>query len=204
MTILNGLKSIAEGATLVGGIPSWWRTRTNDSKPEEPWQKVYLAYDILSPWTVGRYSDAASWSRYQQSIIIGDLAETSLRRKAYLPVIFPGYSFFNGSKGDAGLFNRIPRQCGSFYWMQARDLLQSGRVDMIYTAMFDEIDEGTAIMPVAARQEATPQGAHLVTLDQEQCSLPTDWYLTLAAKVSDALHRKGSLNEMPALGPRKE
>jgi hypothetical protein len=47
---------------------------------------------------------------------------------------------------------------------------------MIYNAMFDEVDEGTAMFKLAP-----------VTLDADGCRLPNDWYLNLAGQVSAAI-----------------
>ena len=45
-------------ATLVGGVPAYWRTLERDSKPAREWADVYRAFDVLSPWAVGRFGDA--------------------------------------------------------------------------------------------------------------------------------------------------
>ena len=36
----------------MGGVPYYWRTGDNDS--QEGWLDVYLAFEIISPWSVGR------------------------------------------------------------------------------------------------------------------------------------------------------
>ncbi len=64
----------------------------------------------------------------------------------YLPVIFPGFSWTNLSKsrGEEAVFDAIPRRGGGFLWSQAVAAKQAG-AEMLYLAMFDELDEGTAI-----------------------------------------------------------
>lgn len=58
-----------------------------------------------------------------------------------MPVVFPGFSWHNltGENLDA-----IPRLKREFLWSQIIQAKRSGS-DMLYVAMFDEVDEGTAI-----------------------------------------------------------
>ena len=44
--------------TLFGGIPAGWRTLTRDSQADPAWAAVYRAFDIISPWVVGRFRDS--------------------------------------------------------------------------------------------------------------------------------------------------
>jgi hypothetical protein len=82
--------------------------------------------------------------------------------------------------------NQIPRRCGSFYWRQAHNALGAGAT-MIYNAMFDEVDEGTAMFKLAPTTDTVPMPPHVVTLDADGCRLPNDWYLYLAGQVSAAI-----------------
>ena len=75
--------------------------------------------------------------------------------------------------------NQIPRQKGVFYWSQITGALAAkGR--MLYVAMFDEIDEGTAIMKCANN---LPAGVQLCDYE----GLPTDQYLWLTGKAGQML-----------------
>jgi len=66
---------------------------------------------------------------------------------AFLPVIYPGFSWTNlKGKGAAGA--TIPRLGGEFFWRQFVTAADLG-IDMAYVAMFDEVDEGTAIFKVS-------------------------------------------------------
>src|SRR6185436_10836574 len=73
----------------------------------------------------------------------------------------------------------IPRLGGEFLWKQFHAAANLG-LDMAYVAMFDEVDEGTAIFKVS---NTPPTQARFVTYD----GLPSDWYLRLAAEGSKIL-----------------
>jgi hypothetical protein len=73
----------------------------------------------------------------------------------------------------------IPRLGGEFLWKQFHAASNLG-LDMAYVAMFDEVDEGTAIFKVS---NAPPLQGHFVTYED----LPADWYLRLTAEGSKIL-----------------
>jgi hypothetical protein len=108
----------------------------------------------------------------------------------YLPVFYPGFSWDNLKRLAPGKSN-IERQGGKFFWKQfyaAREL----DIDMGYIAMFDEVDEGTAIFKVTNN---APTQAHFVTNE----GLPPDWYLRLAGEGTKMLLGKRPLSaELPA------
>jgi hypothetical protein len=94
---------------------------------------------------------------------------------AFMPVVYPGFSWDNLKQERPGSTN-IPRLGGNFLWQQFRDatLVQA---DTIYVAMFDEVDEGTAIFKVT---NTPPKEAHFVTYE----GLPSDWYLRLTGEAT--------------------
>ncbi|MBA7714830.1 hypothetical protein ES703_123862 [subsurface metagenome] len=57
---------------------------------------------------------------------------------------------------------------------------------MIYQAMFDEVDEGTAIFKVTNNPPVAPP-AQFVTYDIDGYPLPSDEYLWLVGQASQAL-----------------
>jgi hypothetical protein len=172
--------------TIVGGVPSRWRTLTRDSQADAGWSAVYRSFDVLSPWTVGRFRDARGTDDFYAREVAGDLAETRRLRIDYMPVVFPGFSWHN--LRDSAPFNQIPRQGGRFYWRQVARALAHGST-MLYGAMFDEVDEGTAMFKVAASSRDAPADARFVTLDADGDALPSDWYLRLARETQKALSR---------------
>jgi hypothetical protein len=51
-------------------------------------------------------------------------------------------------------------------------------------AMFDEVDEGTAILKAAPHRKDAPDQGFWLTLDADGAELPSDWYLRLAGEVT--------------------
>jgi hypothetical protein len=190
----NGSETLA-GVTLIGGVPSNWRTLDGDAQPDRRWADVYRSYDVLSPWTVGRFRDDAGADKFIRDRVLPDLAETRRLGIGYMPVIFPGFSWYNlqNARGEKKLaiLNQIPRRCGNFLWHQVSGLL-AARVDMLYAAMFDEVDEGTALFPTETREDRLPKDAKMAFLNQDGCVLADDWYLQITGKAANYL-RKGEV-----------
>eukprot|EP01106_Pelomyxa_sp_JSP_P018491 TRINITY_DN854_c0_g2_i3.p1 TRINITY_DN854_c0_g2~~TRINITY_DN854_c0_g2_i3.p1 ORF type:complete len:369 (-),score=74.52 TRINITY_DN854_c0_g2_i3:241-1347(-) len=94
----------------MGGVPYYWRTGDHDSWPG--WLDVYTAFEIVSPWAVGRYDSAASFDTLLKTQVAGDVSYLS-GIADYAPVMFPGFSWSN-LYNDPTIFNQIPRNCGKF------------------------------------------------------------------------------------------
>ncbi len=78
----------------------------------------------------------------------------------------------------------IPRNSGRFFQQQLDGAIEEG-AEMIYIAMFDEIDEGTAIYKLAHK---VPVGESVfVPLDAD---IPNDYYLMLAGEAARKLKTK--------------
>jgi hypothetical protein len=179
--VINFFKSA--GLTVMGGLPTYWRTLNNDAQSDPAWAAVFRSFDIISPWSVGRYGDNSGADNFRVNLIVPDLAEAAANGREYLPVIFPGFSWHNL---NAGPLNQIPRNGGTFYWRQAYNAKLSG-CNMIYGAMFDEVDEGTAMYKLAPTANDIPSQGSWVPLDIDGTSLPSDWYLRLANEASKML-----------------
>ncbi len=142
--------------TYMGGVPACWRTLTVDSRREPEWAGVYAAMDVIQPWAVGRYGALDAVDRWKKDMLIPDLKLAAENRQIYMPAIFPGFSWTNLKRNDRE--NQIPRLRGEFLWRQAYNAKISG-AKVLKIAMFDEVDEGTAIFKVAPhRQDAPDQG----------------------------------------------
>jgi hypothetical protein len=181
LEVINFFKGA--GLTVMGGLPTYWRTLNNDAQSDPAWAAVFRSFDIISPWSVGRYGDITGADNFRQNLIVPDMAEAAANGREYLPVIFPGFSWFNLNGGP---LNQIPRNGGTFYWEQAYNAKLSG-CSMIYGAMFDEVDEGTAIYKLAPTANEIPAQGSWVPLNIDGSSLPSDWYLRLAGEASRML-----------------
>jgi len=58
---------------------------------------------------------------------------------------------------------------------------------MIYNAMFDEVDEATAMYKMAATKDDQPANVDLISMDTDGYALPNDWYLQLAGAATQML-----------------
>jgi len=187
----NGRNNLT-GVTLIGGVPSNWRTLDGDSQSDRRWADVYRSYDVLSPWSVGRFRDDTGADKFIRERVMPDLEESRRLGIGYMPVIFPGFSWYNLQKGRGekklAILNQIPRRCGNFYWRQISGLL-AARADMLYAAMFDEVDEGTALFPTETREDRLPKDAKMAFLNQDGCVLADDWYLQITGKAANYLRR---------------
>jgi hypothetical protein len=139
--------------------------------------------DVLSPWSVGRFRDLPGVENHAQRYWAPDIAWANEHRNDFLPVVFPGFSWHNlkGAKLDS-----IPRLKGQFLWSQIVANRKAG-AQMLYIAMFDEVDEGTAIFK-CTNHPPTGNGAKFLTLE----GLPSDFYLRLAGAAGKLLR-----NEIP-------
>ena len=156
------------GAALIGGCPWQWRT-----EKDVQWARAFRRFDVISPWNVGNYTQVKEQKHAATGSWKEDLAEAKRSGMAYLPVIYPGFGWTN-LKGQGAASDTIPRLGGEFYWRQFVTAAELG-VEMVYVAMFDEVDEATAIFKVS---NSPPKPAHFATYD----GLPSDWYLRLTGE----------------------
>jgi hypothetical protein len=183
-TLINFFRTLPQPVTLMGGVPAYWRTLERDSHRKAEWAGIYRSFDIVSPWIVGRLANETEADRFVQERMVPDIKELDRYGIDYMPVLYPGMSRYNGLNGKLSI-NHIPRRCGSFYINLAKAEINLG-ARMIYTAMFDEVNEGTAIFKIVAQKAGVPARAKLVTLDDGNCSMESDGYLKLAGTVTKA------------------
>jgi hypothetical protein len=185
------------GCTVMIGIPSFWRDLHRDSLTDKRLHDIIAQADVISPWTVGRYRSPKGAASHAEDTWRPDLRWASKREIDYLPVIFPGFSWQNlqASKGEKAELNDIPRLKGQFLWTQATAAKKIG-ANMLYVAMFDEIDEGTAIFkcsnnpPIGSSKFATYEG------------LPSDHYLWLTGQITRMI--RGEVPTTPQAPKRSE
>jgi uncharacterized protein (TIGR03437 family) len=171
----------------LGGTPAYWRTLSSDAFADPRWSAIYQAMDGIQPWTVGRYSTLAAADRWKSERLEPDLALTGQRRQVYMPVVFPGFSWYNLNRTAAQ--NQIPRLRGEFLWRQAYNARAAG-AQTLKIAMFDEVNESTAMFKLAARREGAPDQGYWLTLDADGFLLPSDWYLRLAGEITRVFHQQ--------------
>ncbi len=164
--LIEFLKS--DGCTVMVGVPTWWRELKHDAVSDPALHDVIAAADIVSPWAVGRLRNTNDVARHAAQEIKPDIAWCADRKLDYMPVVYPGFSWYN-MKGAH--LDDIPRNRGQFFWSQITAAKRAG-ANMIYVAMFDEVDEGTAIFKCLSK----PPGENFVTYE----GLPSDYYLRLA------------------------
>ncbi|KAG2361241.1 hypothetical protein BDR07DRAFT_1410155 [Suillus spraguei] len=190
------------GAYLMAGVPGHWRSSTSDSDPDPEFLRVWTEeFDALSPWTVGRYGNEEEAERWGNEKVKQDFdflkrrGDEGGKRVDYIPVVLPGGSGYNLSRGQWGL-NGIKRNGGRFLWKQIHAARHAG-VRIIYGAMWDEYDEGTAFMPVVSSSKQLPVHPqfNFLALDADGESLPSDWYMRIAGFAAESLRGERMLHE---------
>jgi len=168
--------------SVVLGVPTFWRDLKEDAVNDPKLHEILKMADVISPWSVGRYRDTEETERHADNFWRPDGLWCRDKQLDYLPVVFPGFSWRNMHDGAQPL-NEIPRQGGKFYWKQILEAKGAG-ARMLYVAMFDEIDEGTAIFkctsdpPVGKSPFITNEGK------------PTDHYLWLTGQAGKLIREE--------------
>ncbi len=161
----------ADGCSVMLGVPSGWRKLDRDAAPDPALHEVLRNIDVLSPWNVGRYKSSRVLSGHVKTIWKPDTAWCARNGVDYLPTVFPGFSWHNL---HGGTLNQIPRRRGAFLWSQFAAVREVG-AQMVYVAMFDEVDEGTAIFKCTNNPPAG-EGVRFASYE----GLPSDHYLWLS------------------------
>ncbi|KAF7297924.1 hypothetical protein HMN09_01013200 [Mycena chlorophos] len=203
--IIAGLRLIYRSFTspdqdlyIFAGVPSHWRQPgQGDCSPDPRWSHIWLGpngcVDALSPWSVGRYSNADEVERWaadrwgpdaelvaSHNSGIVDLGKSG-RKVDYVPVVLPGGSGFNLSEGKWGIFH-AKRLKG---------------VRVFYGAMWDEYDEGTAFLPVVSKAKQLPESERwpFLALDEDGFDLPSDWYMRIAGFAAEGLRSERRVHD---------
>ncbi len=184
--------------TIMLGVPTGWREQSEqhfyrpkieerflvmdgDSQRDPLLHEIIKKADIVSPWTVDRFRDDEGAEYIARQIWKQDLDWCILYGLEFMPVVFPGFSWSNLNSGEK--FNAIPRRKGEFLWKQYYECVRLG-VPMIYQAMFDEVNEGTAIFKCTNN----PPAGENKFVDYE--GLPSDHYLWLVGQGGKMLRRE--------------
>ena len=176
-----------DGCSVMLGVPAHWRELKDDAAPDPALLDVLQLADIVSPWTVGRYGDLPGAENYATRLLAPDLAWCREHRLDFLPVVFPGFSWHNMHGGPP---DQIPRQRGKFLWAQCANAKRAG-ADMLYVAMFDEVDEATAIFKCV---DGPSSGASAFVPME---GLPSDFYLRLTGRAARMLRGEIPVTAVP-------
>ncbi len=181
-SMVSTLKGPEKKVSIMLGVPYGWRTLNRDTESNPLLHTLIKQCDIIMPWAVGRYN---STSYDSNAITLStDISWCKTNNVDYVPLVFPGFSWGN-LRNDPTIYNQIPRNKGDFFWQQVAGAKMSG-AESLYIAMFDEIDEGTAIFKCLKEGNLPLNGTgKFVGIEQE---LGTDYYLWLAGKATDWFH----------------
>jgi hypothetical protein len=161
--VVNWFK--AQGCYVVGGVPREWRTGTGGSRPG--FLGVYHAFNMLSPWLIGAFSDANGANGIYSNFIVPDQADCNANGVDYQPCVLPG---------DNSLRQRVH---GNLMWLEFYNAIRAG-CQGIYISMFDEFNEGNQITKTAADATTIPTGTTFVSLsDEDGTACSSDYYLRL-------------------------
>lgn len=150
--VVDGLQEL--GFSVMLGVPAYWRSPgVGDCVDDDGITTLIKDVDIIMPWNVGVYhydeevnkalsfseflSDRFNDKKYGQR---GDFSTAKNYKVEYCPLVFAGFSGRNIKPGQ----ETFGRYGGNFFWKQVYEYKKAGAT-MLYVAMFDEIDEGTAI-----------------------------------------------------------
>jgi hypothetical protein len=189
--LIKQLKS--EGCSIMLGVPTGWRELHRDAMPDPALHETLKLADVISPWTPGRYRDLKGITRHSEKHWQPDVEWCRQESVDYLPVVFPGFSWRNMYPESP--LNHIPRLKGEFLWSQMAAVQNAG-AQMVYVAMFDEVDEATAIFKCTNNLPVGPTSF----IDYE--GLPSDHYLWLTGQAAAMLRGETPLQtQLPSRTP---
>jgi hypothetical protein len=162
LEVIKWFKS--KGCYVIGGVPTNWLTQTSDSRSE--FLSTYKAFDMLSPWMVGRIGNANQSDGFYVTINKADQAYCNANGIDYQPCVMPG---------DLSAHQRAH---GDFMWRQFYNMTRVG-AQGIYISMFDEYNEGNQIAKTAETQAFVPAGSGFLSLDEDGTACSADYYLRL-------------------------
>lgn len=189
-TMIRGLKK--RGFSIMLGVPTHWRTLDKDTQQDANLHRLIKESDIIMPWLVGRY-DETTYSVFKKGIA-QDVIWCKREGIDYVPLAFPGFSWRNMKGKDT---KQTARNKGVFLWKQLSGAVEAG-AEMIYIAMFDEIDEGTAIFKCATE---VPVGKS--SFVPVEAGLRSDHYLWLVGQIGEMLRKEKTLSTNPPVRPYK-
>jgi hypothetical protein len=182
------------GCSVMLGVPTYFRELNKDCNPDPYLHDLIESADIVLPWMAQRFTPLVHFPYgHLRDHIIADIKWTQERGVDYAPIACPGFSWKNMRQNDPSIvYDAIPRMGGDFLWKQLVTMINAGS-EMIYIAMFDEVDEGTAIFKVSNDPPNT-NGAHFINSG----GAPSDQYLWVSGQGAKMLRKEIPVSlEMP-------
>ena len=187
--------SVYGGCSVMLGVPTYFRELNKDCLPDPYLHELIGSADIVLPWMVQRFTPLVHFpQKHLQDHVVEDIKWCRERGLDYAPIACPGFSWKNMRRDDPRIrYDAIPRMGGVFLWDQLVAMMTAG-AEMIYIAMFDEIDEGTAIFKVS---DNPPNSDKAYFIDNE--GAPSDQYLWLTGQAARMLRKEIPLSKgMPS------
>ena len=156
--VINWFK--AQGCYVIGGVRGEWRT-VNDGYTD-----TYNAFNMITPWLIGKIGTLERADSYYYETIVGDQAYCNAHGIDYQATILPG---------DLQERQRVH---GDFMWKQFYNTKRLG-AQGIYISMFDEYNEGNQIAKTAENPSQIPVGSSYLGLDEDGIAVSADYYLRL-------------------------
>lgn len=140
--IVNYFKSdpVYGGNFIIGAVPTDWRNLHANNNHHLRFENHYAKYDMISVWN----------PKEQDYVNDANRIEQIDSRIGYLPHTRPGFSWTHLKNIAAGSPEDpyFKREGGANLWDKL-EILQPIAPAAIFVGMFDEYDEGTAVMPMA-------------------------------------------------------
>lgn len=190
--LIHFLKNDPEygGCSVMLGVPTYFRELNKDCLPEPYLHELIESADIVLPWMVQRFTPLVHKPMdHIRDHVKEDIKWAKEHGVDYAPIAYPGFSWRNLSLKHKDLarytaYGAIPRLGGQFFWDQMVTMVNAG-AEMIYVAMFDEIDEGTAIFKISDTPPNSDE-AHFIDNDGK----PSDQYLWLTGQAAKMLRKE--------------
>ena len=176
----------SQGCYVMGGVPTYWRTGVSDSRAG--YIDVYNAFNMISPWMVGRIGSASDSDNFYTNVNVGDQSYCNSNNIDYQPCVLPGD------------LSASQRAHGDFMWEQFYNMVRVG-AQGIYISMFDEYGEGNQILNTAPTQEFVPTNSGLKSLDEDGTACSADYYLRLTNDGGRMLKKQIALTNVRPTSP---
>jgi hypothetical protein len=176
LDVVNWFKS--QGCYVIGGVPTWWRNGNNDSRAG--FSDVYHAFNMISPWLVGRIGNVSDADNFYNVATVPDVADCAAHGIDYQPCVLPG------------AVSLRQRAHGDFMWRQFYNMVRA-KVQGIYISMYDEYNEGNQIAKTAETTAWLPTNSGMLALNEDGTACSSDYYLRLTGDGGKMLKKQIAL-----------